>query len=179
MFSLQKKLKQEANKSTSQPAKKPVDLRQKLLQKEFETLKQLPVGCSIHFDNPDVLHQFKLILVPDKDSLWYGGRFEFFINVPEGYNFDPPKVTCLTRVWHPNINEKGEVCLSILRQNSIDSFGWLPTRTIADIIFGINSLFYDLVNFEDPLNTEAATMFQNNKDMFIRRVREYINKYCK
>ena len=42
----------------------------------------------------------------------------------------------------PNINEKGEVCLSILRQNSIDAFGWLPTRTISDIIFGINSLFY-------------------------------------
>ena len=23
----------------------------------------------------------------------------------------PPNVTCLTRLWHPNINETGEVCL--------------------------------------------------------------------
>lgn len=83
MFSLQKKLKNEsANNSNNN--KKTVDLRQKLLQKEFETLKQLPVGCSIHFENPDVLYQFKLNLVPDKDSLWYGGKFEFLITVPEG-----------------------------------------------------------------------------------------------
>ena len=36
------------------------DLRQRLLQKEFDSLKQLPVGCQIQFDNPDVLHLFKL-----------------------------------------------------------------------------------------------------------------------
>jgi ubiquitin-protein ligase len=64
------------------------DLRQRLLQKEFDSLKQLPVGCQIQFDNPDVLHLFKLKINPDKDSLWYGGRFEFTISVPEGYNFE-------------------------------------------------------------------------------------------
>lgn len=23
----------------------------------------------------------------------------------------PPKVKCLTRIWHPNITETGEICL--------------------------------------------------------------------
>ena len=59
-------------------------MRQKLLQKEFESLIQLPVGCSLQFDNPDILYLFKLNVVPDKDSLWYGGKFEFTISVPEG-----------------------------------------------------------------------------------------------
>ena len=27
------------------------------------------------------------------------------------------------RIWHPNIGEKGEVCLSLLRQNSYYSMG--------------------------------------------------------
>jgi ubiquitin-protein ligase len=30
----------------------------------------------------------------------------------------PPEVKCLTQLWHPNISEQGDICLSILRQNS-------------------------------------------------------------
>lgn len=103
MFSLQKKLKNESaansgsgsggasggsggsgSGSSAVGGKRTLDLRQKLLQKEFESLIQLPVGCTLSFDNPDVLYLFKLNVVPDKDSLWYGGRFEFTISVPEG-----------------------------------------------------------------------------------------------
>ena len=91
MFNIQKKLKNEnaANSSGSAnssatTSKKSIDLRQRLLQKEFESLKQLPVGCTISFENSDKLYEFKLNVVPDKDSLWHNGKFEFFINVPEG-----------------------------------------------------------------------------------------------
>jgi ubiquitin-protein ligase len=90
MFNIQKKLKSESannsnpNANNSNNTKKTVDLRQRLLQKEFESLKQLPVGCSINFENTDKLYEFKLNVIPDKDSLWHNGKFEFFINVPEG-----------------------------------------------------------------------------------------------
>ncbi|OWK05235.1 hypothetical protein Celaphus_00002813, partial [Cervus elaphus hippelaphus] len=68
----------------------------------------------------------------------------------------PPKVKCLTRIWHPNITETGEICLSLLREHSIDGTGWAPTRTLKDVVWGLNSLFTDLLNFDDPLNIEAA-----------------------
>jgi ubiquitin-protein ligase len=90
MFNIQKKLKSESSNCTSSNTnnnnntKKALDLRQRLLQKEFESLKQLPVGCSIFFENSDKLYEFKLNVIPDKDSLWFNGKFEFFINVPEG-----------------------------------------------------------------------------------------------
>lgn len=53
----------------------------------------------------------------------------------------PPVVKCLTKLWHPNINEDGDVCLSILRQSSIDGMGWAPTRKLKDVVWGLNSLF--------------------------------------
>ncbi|KAK2509926.1 hypothetical protein MC885_017605 [Smutsia gigantea] len=134
----------------------------------------------------------------------------------------PPKVKCLTRIWHPNITETGEICLrvkdlcihtrldeplcsfgsgkdlqqgrelqshrgngsinsafpkvrahvegawlrrtglclwllwpeaapcsplclcvcfSLLREHSIDGTGWAPTRTLKDVVWGLNSLF--------------------------------------
>ena len=39
-------------------------------------------------------------------------------------------------------------------------------------------LFKDLVNFDDPLNIDAANMYQSNKETFIRKVKEYITRYC-
>ena len=86
MLNFKKKQKNDQNKngSSNLNVKKAVDMRQRLLQKEFENLKQLPVGCKIHFDDPDVLYSFKLEVVPDKDSLWHEGKFVFLITVPEG-----------------------------------------------------------------------------------------------
>ncbi|XP_066543510.1 NEDD8-conjugating enzyme UBE2F isoform X2 [Amia ocellicauda] len=90
------------------------------------------------------------------EGYYQTGKFQFEIDVPEAYNMVPPKVKCLTRIWHPNITETGEICLSLLREHSIDGTGWAPTRTLKDVVWGLNSLFTDLLNFDDPLNIEAA-----------------------
>ncbi|XP_069440159.1 NEDD8-conjugating enzyme UBE2F isoform X7 [Ovis canadensis] len=90
------------------------------------------------------------------EGYYQGGKFQFETEVPDAYNMVPPKVKCLTRIWHPNITETGEICLSLLREHSIDGTGWAPTRTLKDVVWGLNSLFTDLLNFDDPLNIEAA-----------------------
>ena len=55
--------------------------------------------------------------------------------------FQPPAVTCQTKIWHPNIDETGAVCLSILRSTSLDGTGWAPTRTLKDVVWGVYALF--------------------------------------
>lgn len=107
------------------------------------------------------------------------GKFKFSVAVSEEYNMQPPKVKCLTKLFHPNISIEGDVCLSLLRLNSIDGLGWLPTRRLKDVIFGINSLFTDLLNFEDPLNQEAANEFSANNEKFKAKVREYVLLYAR
>uniref|UniRef100_A0A3P9PRI7 E2 NEDD8-conjugating enzyme n=1 Tax=Poecilia reticulata TaxID=8081 RepID=A0A3P9PRI7_POERE len=116
-------------------------------------------------------HHLLLNLRSD-EGYYQSGRFQFEIDVPEAYNMVPPKVRCLTRIWHPNITENGEICLSLLREHSIDGTGWAPTRTLKDVVWGLNSLFTDLLNFDDPLNIDAAE--HHLRDKF-----EYYNKYLK
>ncbi|XP_055574130.1 NEDD8-conjugating enzyme UBE2F isoform X2 [Falco cherrug] len=111
--------------------------------------------CKVNFPDPNKLHYFQLTVIPD-EGYYQGGKFQFEIEVPDAYNMVPPKVKCLTRIWHPNITETGEICLSLLREHSIDGTGWAPTRTLKDVVWGLNSLFTDLLNFDDPLNIEAA-----------------------
>uniref|UniRef100_A0A3Q2YTI7 E2 NEDD8-conjugating enzyme n=1 Tax=Hippocampus comes TaxID=109280 RepID=A0A3Q2YTI7_HIPCM len=113
------------------------------------------------------------------EGYYQSGRFQFEINVPEAYNMVPPKVRCLTRIWHPNITENGEICLSLLREHSIDGTGWAPTRTLKDVVWGLNSLFTDLLNFDDPLNIDAAEHHLRDKEDFRNKVQDYIKHYAR
>lgn len=99
--------------------------------------------------------------------------------VPLVLRLQPPVVKCLTRLWHPNITESGEVCLSLLRRHSVDGMGWSPIRRLKDVVWGLHALFTDLLNFEDPLNVEAADMYRNSKEEFKIKVMEYVAHYAK
>ena len=53
------------------------------------------------------------------------GAFKVQIDFPAEYPFKPPKITFLTKIYHPNIDEKGQVCLPI-----ISAENWKPaTKT--------------------------------------------------
>lgn len=47
--------------------------------------------------------------------------------------------------------------------------GWMPTRRIIDVIHGLDSLFTDLIDFDDALNAQAAAQWSNNKVCFLRK----------
>jgi ubiquitin-conjugating enzyme E2 M len=61
----------------------------------------------------------------------------------------PPQVLCKTRVYHPNIDLEGHVCLNILRDE------WKPVLDINAVIYGLIYLFYE-PNPNDPLNHGAS-----------------------
>lgn len=50
------------------------------------------------------------------------GAFRIEINFPAEYPFKPPKITFKTKIYHPNVDEKGQVCLSIISPEH-----WKPT----------------------------------------------------
>ncbi|KAK7507673.1 hypothetical protein BaRGS_00001608 [Batillaria attramentaria] len=169
MITLSKKLKQPSGgKKEADTEPKRISIRDKLLIKEVQEMEEnMPRTCRVQFDDPSVLHHFFLYITPD-EGYWLGGRFKFEIEVPDDYNIVPPKAVCLTKIWHPNITENGEICLSLLRQNSYDGLGWAPTRKLKDVLWGLNSLFSDLLNFDDPLN-----------ESFKAKVKDYIQAHAK
>lgn len=178
MITLTRKKKDSGAGSIADSSKR-ISIREFLLVKEVQELEQnLPSTCKISFQDPNVLSDFTLWAAPN-EGFWQGGRFKFSVHVPEEYNMAPPKVKCLTKLWHPNINVEGDICLSLLRLNSIDGLGWAPTRRLKDVIWGLNSLFTDLLNFEDPLNIEAAEQYSKDKDKFQAKVREYVSAYAR
>ena len=43
-------------------------------------------------------------------------------------------------------------------------------------MWGIDSLFSDLINPDDPLNVEAAEQYRRDQDGFKRKVKHYIQQ---
>ncbi|XP_071443500.1 NEDD8-conjugating enzyme UBE2F-like [Hetaerina americana] len=183
MITLTRKLKKDENDQHSSSnlgvTVKRISIRDKLLIREVQEMEAtLPPTCQTHFLDPHTLYDFHLYVTPDEGH-WHGGRFQFHIYVTEEYNMAPPQVRCMTKLWHPNISVDGDVCLSLLRASSVDGMGWAPTRRLKDVVWGLNSLFTDLLNFDDPLNIEAAEMYQRDRDAFCSRVRDYVFLYAK
>ncbi|XP_035746977.1 NEDD8-conjugating enzyme UBE2F isoform X5 [Egretta garzetta] len=48
-----------------------------------------------------------------------------------------------------------------------------------DVVWGLNSLFTDLLNFDDPLNIEAAEHHLRDKEDFRNKVEDYIKRYAR
>ena len=75
------------------------------------------------------------------------------------------QVKCTTKVYHPNIDLEGNVCLNILRED------WKPVLTINSIVYGLQFLFLE-PNPEDPLNKTAAAELTSNRAGFEASVRK-------
>jgi ubiquitin-conjugating enzyme E2 M len=142
---------------------KKVSPGQLQFQKELPELYIIP-QCKLTQDKNDIMN-FKVTYTPEKDSLWYGGKYEFSISVAENYPFNPPKVVCNTKIYHPNIDLKGNVCLNILKDD------WKPTLNLSTVIAGIYFLFTD-PNPNDPLNHDAATVMRDNPDQFVLNIKK-------
>ena len=61
------------------------------------------------------------------DSPYSGGVFFVLIHFPPDYPFKPPKVQFQTKVYHPNVNSQGSICLDILKEQ------WSPALTISKV----------------------------------------------
>jgi len=138
--------------------KTPGEIR---IQKDIAELDGGDVA-TIKFPNPNDLTRFNVVVTPDT-GFWKGATYHFTFTVPAMYPHEPPKVHCDTRIFHPNINTEGNVCLNILRQD------WKPVLDINAVIYGLIYLFYE-PNPDDPLNKEAAQLYRDDIKMFERHV---------
>ena len=82
-----------------------------------------------------------------------GGVFNLELFLPDDYPMTPPKIRFLTRIYHPNIDRLGRICLDVLKNN------WSPALQIRTILLSIQALL-GAPNPEDPLNEAVAKQWK-------------------
>jgi ubiquitin-conjugating enzyme E2 D len=143
------------------------------IQKELEEMERdPPVGCTAGPENPNNINKWKAIIIGPPETPYEGGVFNLEINFPPDYPFRPPHCRFTTRIYHPNINGEGGICVDILKATS-----WSPALTIAKVLLSISSLMAD-ANPDDPLVPEIAHVYKNNLAQFQTTAREWTRRYA-
>lgn len=141
------------------------------IQKELQDLQRdPPANCSAGPIGEDMFKWEGMILGPN-DSPYQGGVFKLEILFPVDYPFKPPKVQFTTKIYHPNINAAGLICLDILKQQ------WSPALTISKVLLSVTSLLTD-PNPDDPFVPEIAQLYKANKAKYEENARQYTLRHA-
>ncbi|KAI8338354.1 putative ubiquitin conjugating enzyme [Chlamydoabsidia padenii] len=143
----------------------------KRIRKELIDLQRDPLSsCSAGPTGDDIFHWEASIMGPD-ESPYQGGVFFLHIQFPTDYPFKPPKINFKTKIYHPNINSNGSICLDILKDQ------WSPALTISKVLLSVCSLLTD-PNPDDPLVPELAHLYKTDRTRYEATAKDWTRKYA-
>jgi len=141
------------------------------IQKELkDLLKDSNTNITAGPEGDDMMHWRGTIIGPS-NTPFEGGVFLLDIKFSESYPFKPPKINFITKIFHPNINAQGAICLDILKNE------WSPALTISSVLLSLSSLLTD-PNAADPLNPDVARLYKTDREEYDRIAREWTEKYA-
>jgi len=139
--------------------------------KETQKLQAEPVAGINAIPDESNARYFKIVVVGPQDSPYENGNFNLELFLPEEYPMAPPKVRFMTKIYHPNIDKLGRICLDILKDK------WSPALQIRTVLLSIQALL-SAPNPDDPLANDVAQLWKQNEAQAIRTAKEWTQKYA-
>lgn len=142
------------------------------ITKELADLrKDPPSNCSAGPEVETDLFKWEGVIYGPADSPYANGFFRLKISFPLDYPFKPPHVQFITKIYHPNINASGLICLDILKQQ------WSPALTISKVLLSITSLLND-PNPDDPFVPDIANLYKTNRAAYEAEARAWTLRFA-
>tara|TARA_B110000208_G_C11711877_1_gene409615 strand:- start:391 stop:837 length:447 start_codon:yes stop_codon:yes gene_type:complete len=143
----------------------------KRLERELkEMITSPPENCSAGKFRENLFNWRATIMGPI-NSPYEGGVFKLDIHYPIDYPFKAPKIKFITKIYHPNINSNGGICLDILKDQ------WSPVLNISKVLLSICSLLDD-PNPDDPLVPEIANIYKSDREKYTNTAKYWTQKYA-
>ncbi|XP_059099698.1 ubiquitin-conjugating enzyme E2 S-like [Tigriopus californicus] len=136
------------------------------LGKEIQSLHAHPLeGVRVLVNDKDITSIEALVDGP-ADTPYAGGRFRVRLVLGKDFPASPPKGLFLTKIFHPNVSAKGEICVNTLKRD------WQADLGLKHILLTIKCLLI-VPNAESALNEEAGKLLLEHYDDYCTRARLY------
>jgi ubiquitin-conjugating enzyme E2 N len=83
----------------------------------------------------------------------------------------PPKVRFLTKIYHPNVDKLGRICLGMLKNM------WSPAINIRAVLRSIQELLSS-PNPDDPIDNVVAEQWIHNEAEALRTAAEWTRRFA-
>lgn len=120
-------------------------------------------GCSAGPCDEQNLFKWSASIVGPSDTPWEGGVYSLTITFRDNYPTKAPRVRFITKMFHPNINEQGAVCVDLLGEK------WRPVYTVPTMLLALRSLLTD-PNTASPNNSHAARLYTSDIKAYNKEV---------
>lgn len=142
------------------------------IQKELKDIKKdrNPLYKAVNTVKDNIYHWHATIMGPP-ESPYEGGFFKLDIEFPSSYPYKPPKVKFITKVYHPNINSNGSICLNVLKDE------WSAALTIPKVLISIMSLL-TIPNPDDPLDKDVAHVYKTDLQAYNATARAWTLRHA-
>jgi len=141
------------------------------LNKEYNEIANHPPSNCSAYPKENNIYEWNAQIYGPSDTPYEGGIFNLSIYYPSNYPFKPPKINFITKVYHPNIDSSGSICLDILKDK------WSPALTISKVLLSICSLM-DEPNPDDPLVPDIANEYVNNRERYNETAKTWTSIYA-
>ncbi|KAJ2777455.1 ubiquitin-conjugating enzyme E2 S, partial [Coemansia interrupta] len=122
-----------------------------------------PEGITVSI-NEDMLTEITATLQGPSGTPYEKGHFDVRLTIDPTYPTTPPRGVFLTKIFHPNVSDQGEICVNTLKKD------WQKHYGIEHVLVTIKCLLI-YPNGESALNEEAGRLLLERYDDYARHAR--------
>jgi ubiquitin-conjugating enzyme E2 R len=160
-------MSQQTSSSTAGPSTSSAT---RALAMELKGLQMEPVeGFTVSLNDENIF-DWRVAIFGPPGTVYEGGYFKARLRFPSNYPYLPPAMKFLTSVYHPNVYDNGDLCISILhppvddpRSGELVCERWNPTQNVRTILLSVISLLNE-PNTMSPANVDASVLYRKWRD---------------
>ncbi|KHN87843.1 Ubiquitin-conjugating enzyme E2 L3 [Toxocara canis] len=117
------------------------------------------------------LDKWIVVLLPDKPPFNVGG-YKVELEFPKAFPFEAPKIKFLTKVYHPNVAENGEVQFPMLSAQN-----WKPAITVDQVLTALSDMLCTPL-LGCALRKEIADLYVSDPAKFDKNAADFCKQHA-